>query len=328
MNKSVIIRADGDKNIGLGHLVRCLSLAHMLKDEFENILFISKCITPELKEEIKLSGFNFHEIIEEAEFFALLNPYVIAVLDGYSFDLQYQRQVKTSGAKLVFIDDLHNKEFVADLIINHAPGVKEEDYIAQPFTKFCLGPEYALLRPPFLKRANENKEINKINSVFICFGGADYKNLTEAAARYVLNDQEVTEIKIIIGGANQNITQLQNLANKYSSKIDLAIGLNDTDMVNTMLSSQIAVVPASGILFEVLALKLIPVSGYYIDNQRAIYEGFKKYNAFFDAQNFNINNLDSAFRNAKTCSKEGKSKKDNIIDGLSASRIKKMFLNL
>jgi len=38
MLHKIYIRADGGKEIGLGHLVRCFALALMLKDDFEIFL--------------------------------------------------------------------------------------------------------------------------------------------------------------------------------------------------------------------------------------------------------------------------------------------------
>ena len=42
----------------------------------------------------------------------------IVVLDGYHFDTNYQTKIKQKGCKLVCIDDLHDKHFVADIIIH------------------------------------------------------------------------------------------------------------------------------------------------------------------------------------------------------------------
>jgi UDP-2,4-diacetamido-2,4,6-trideoxy-beta-L-altropyranose hydrolase len=38
-NKKIILRVDGNSNMGLGHIYRGIALAEMLKDEFE-VLFV------------------------------------------------------------------------------------------------------------------------------------------------------------------------------------------------------------------------------------------------------------------------------------------------
>ncbi len=66
--------------------------------------------------------------------FKIFRIAIIVVLDGYHFGTNYQKQIKLKGAKLVCIDDMHDKEFVADLIINHIPRITPQDYNVQPFT--------------------------------------------------------------------------------------------------------------------------------------------------------------------------------------------------
>ena len=149
MINKIYIRVDGNSDIGLGHVTRCIALAHMLKVDYE-IRFYSKFIPDSICNELFSNGIELKKINDEASFLNAIESRQIVVLDGYKFDTEYQRQIKSRGAKLICIDDLHDKKFYADLIINHAPGVKPENYSAQYYTQFCLGPEYALLRPVFL----------------------------------------------------------------------------------------------------------------------------------------------------------------------------------
>ena len=52
MRKKIYFRADGNTDIGFGHVIRCLALADMLKDHFECIFatrFVSKYIIEEIE---------------------------------------------------------------------------------------------------------------------------------------------------------------------------------------------------------------------------------------------------------------------------------------
>jgi spore coat polysaccharide biosynthesis predicted glycosyltransferase SpsG len=51
-NKQVIIRADGNSEIGYGHIFRCLALAQMLNEDFE-CWFYSQNPPTLLKQEIE-----------------------------------------------------------------------------------------------------------------------------------------------------------------------------------------------------------------------------------------------------------------------------------
>ena len=179
MSPKIFFRADGNTHIGLGHLVRCSALAYMLQSYFE-ISFYCKEIPESFEKELVNNSYEVIRIDNEAQFIEQLDHNQIVVLDGYNFNTAYQLEIKAKGNKLVCIDDLHDKEFVADLIINHAPGVKPEDYSAQPHTQFALGLDYALLRPAFLQQALKPRKIEKIETALICFGGSDPKNLTQS----------------------------------------------------------------------------------------------------------------------------------------------------
>ena len=59
--KKIFIRADGSIKKGLGHLIRCLSLANMLKNHFQ-ICFVCKEIPESTLKEIIKSHFFVNKI--------------------------------------------------------------------------------------------------------------------------------------------------------------------------------------------------------------------------------------------------------------------------
>jgi UDP-2,4-diacetamido-2,4,6-trideoxy-beta-L-altropyranose hydrolase len=315
----VFIRADANTEIGLGHIVRCIALAHMLKNEF-CVTFFCNEILEEIQKELVHAGFELHLIHSESEFIDKITPEDIVVLDGYQFDTDYQRKVKQHAAKLICIDDLHDKEFVADLIINHAPRLSPSDYRVQPYTQFALGPEYALLRPAFLKQAKKRRTVEKIDTLLICFGGSDFKNLTQSTLRLVLESGRFKRIIVVTGAAYNHLDSLKLLVNS-NERIRHHHAVKESDMLNLMLGSDAVIVPSSGILLEVLAAGCIAISGYYTDNQYSIYKGFKAADAIIDAGNFNPPSIKAALNNLAVTNKR-------FIDGLSSVRIQKKIKEL
>lgn len=309
---AIFFRVDGSPKIGLGHLMRCIALAHMLKNDF-NITFVCKEISEKIKNELVESDFSLLEI-DESVFFNLIKPKDIVVLDGYHFDTAYQKKIKTKGVKLVCIDDLHNKEFVADLIINHAPGVKSGDYKAQPYTQFALGVEFALLRPIFLEQAKKVRKIVKTETVFICFGGSDYKNFTESTLKIVLQFDEFKKIIVVTGSAYQYSDSINQIVEKDKRVIHYH-AVDEKEMLALMLKTNLAIVPSSGILYEVLSVGCKVISGYYIDNQIGIYEGFLGLKAIIDAKNFETKNL------INSLSKRKNNTSVHVLDGNSSFRV-------
>ena len=321
MKAEIFIRADGNSQIGLGHLIRCMALANMLKNEYE-ITFVPKEIPDKIRAEIHENGFSINEISAEKEFFDQLksgNP--VVVLDGYRFDKKYQQSVKNKGCKLVCLDDIHDREFVADLIINHAPGIGEEDYQTASETTLALGPDYALLRPAFLEAAAQPLSKTKSSVLLICFGGSDSKNLTKIAAEAALNFDPYQKIIIITGSAYEHQETLFPLIKKHEN-VEYHHAVNEHEMVRLMTESDTAIVPSSGILFEVLATGNTAISGMYTENQKKVYSGFKELNAIVDAGTFRPDEISRAIETAD------RHKKKKIIDGKSPERINNLFKKL
>jgi len=319
LKPKVLFRVDGSPEIGLGHLVRCIALAHMLKDDFK-IIFICRDIPDAMLAELDDNCFSHRKIENEDEFFGQLNGNTIVLLDGYHFDIGYQKKIKATGTKLVCIDDLHDKEFVADLIINHAPGIFPQDYQAQPYTQFALGPDYALLRPAFLEQAKKQRTIEKVETVMICFGGSDFKNFTQSILQVVLEFPQFKKIIVVTGSTYKTTDSFKQLI-AGDTRIDHRHALNEQQMLETMLEAELAIVPASGILFEVLAAGCVAITGIYIDNQKLVYENFRNAKHIVDADNF----LNKSLYNAISEVWGGCINQVRFIDGKTAIRVSKLF---
>jgi UDP-2,4-diacetamido-2,4,6-trideoxy-beta-L-altropyranose hydrolase len=283
LKTKIFFRTDGNSQIGFGHLVRCYALAYMLKDYFE-ITFFCKEIPNTIFADLSSNGFICERIENEKEFFDQLTGSTIVVLDGYHFDTNYQKRIKAKDSKLVCIDDLHDKEFVADLIINHAPGIKASVYKAQPYSEFALGLEYTLLRPKFLVQARKQRNIQKIETVLVCFGGSDSKNQTESVLQTLVEFSQFKKIIVVTGEAYHCTESFKRLI-VSDSRIDCHQAINEQQMLEYMLEAELAIVPASGILYEALASGCIVVSGSNIDNQIDIYKGFSSMQLIEETEN-------------------------------------------
>lgn len=329
MQNKVFIRVDGSAEIGLGHLVRCLALSHMLKENF-SIHFFSKKIPDAIVEAIVEQGFQVNKIKTEKDFFTQLSGSEIVILDSYDFDSAYQKRIKEMGSKLVCIDDFHNQYFYADIVINHAPGVTEIDYDSESYTEYLLGPDYALLRPEFLKNTPQKNKIvsDKIKNIFICFGGSDSKNLTSKILSWLPSKHYL--ITIVLGDAYSHQEELNGVIEKRKDlEVIIKKSLSAKEIRNEIENSDLAIVPASGILFEVISIGLLIISGYCVENQMAIYKGFRKKEVFVDANSFTEMSFREAFFNLRKINISTILNNQNkLIDDYIPARINDKFLKL
>ena len=322
----VYIRADGNSEIGLGHVIRSLALAEMLKDDF-NCIFATRFLTDYINAE---AGKVFEKIIKLPEteehfdaFLSILSGDEIVVLDNYFFYTDYQQTIKNKGCKLVCIDDIHDKHFVADMVINHAPYVLKSDYSTESFTKCLLGTKYALIRTPFSHLAKQPKKYNGPNNAFVCFGGSDYNNITLRVVERLLSFEYVKIISVVTGGAYKHKDELQMLINQYPNRILSYSNIAAKQVVDILTMSDFAVVPCSSILWECMAAKLPVVTGYYVDNQKKISDYFVDKDIGCVVGNFNENLFDE--KDITGLSQKNTDTVANYIDGNSGNRVKNEF---
>jgi len=281
----IYIRADGNSHIGHGHIVRCLSLAQMLKKKFSPV-FITQDPSEVLKKQILKICPELMVLPRENNYLleagALSQKFAagdFVVLDGYHFNARYREILLHNKPKLVLIDDLHQGFLHADAIINQGLSASAAQYSFAPGTKLCLGPRYALLREPFRKAAKAKRASSAFGSVFINFGGADPKNLTLQALLHCEKMPQIKNIAIVIGGDYRYEADLKKaIAGRATGKtIELFQNLDASAMLKLMRRSALAVCSASGVASEYACvgglLFLIPAAR----NQEPVYDAFIKF---------------------------------------------------
>lgn len=258
--RKIYFRADASASIGYGHFIRTLALADMLKDDFDCTFFTTSPSSYQIEEMGKVC--KYIALTEETkfeDFINLLNGDEIVVLDNYFFTTEYQRTIMAKGCKLVCVDDLHNRHFVSDVVLNPAL-LSISKYDIEPYTKLCLGLEYALLRKPFIK---QGKDVEKVYGRWLlAFGGSDFDNMTEKYLSFLQGDSRVKEVTVIVGDAYKYYDNLKNY-----TKASIYKNLTAEEMSIKMRQAEYAVLPSSTISIEALASGCKVANGYFVDNQ-------------------------------------------------------------
>jgi UDP-2,4-diacetamido-2,4,6-trideoxy-beta-L-altropyranose hydrolase len=303
MKHKIVFRADAGQNIGYGHFIRSLALADMLKDDFD-VSLASVNPTDYQKNELSnvcpLVSLNSETHFED--FLSMLQGNEIVVLDNYFFTTDYQREIKAKGCKLVCIDDMHDKHYLADMLINH--GIDNPAlFSAEPYTRLCLGLEWALLRRPFIEASLKNrnkKPRNVIENVAVSFGGVDPYHLTDRIINMFLSEPNILQIDAIVG--KEYHPQIENNTGK---SIVFRRAISAQEVADLFSNCDLAVLSASTVCIEALACGASVAAGYYVDNQKEFYE-YLKANRFVygldsltELQILDIHNISSWKTNAQ-----------------------------
>lgn len=254
----IILRADGDSQIGLGHIFRVMAFSAFLKEEF-NCVFCIQDPSESIKSaiinaacELIVLPYNTKSGPNLAnEILPLLDKDDIVILDGYHFDFYYQNKIKeVIGCKILSIDDIYKTRFVSDVVLNHIGGITVDKYQISPATELYLGPEHAILRKEFYLATNRKKERLLEQNLFINFGGADPQNHTLKILNEIKGElNSFSHVFVVVGGAYAFTKELESFCISNPNVV-LQSSLSVTEMLLTMQKATVAICSASTIAYE------------------------------------------------------------------------------
>jgi UDP-2,4-diacetamido-2,4,6-trideoxy-beta-L-altropyranose hydrolase len=338
--RSVVFRVDGNKKIGLGHVVRCIALAEMLGNDFK-ITFVMQQPDETILNQVREVASRVFILPEETDykkdflnFSSVLNSPDFVVLDGYNFKEEYQKDLKPFTGKTLLVDDLGDHHIYADIVINHSCGIENKDYNKEAHTQLFLGNQYALLRKEFLQYA-QKPPVEKHNGVvLIGMGGADPNNITRNVLELCKDVKEVKSLIILVGAAYTQLNTIQEIIHKNPDlNIRIHQNLPSIEVAELIEESEVVICPSSSFSMEVCAVKCGLITGYTFDNQKKLYEGITSSGcgyAIGDINELNASAISSALKevlSVKGFSQAQLRAQQKFIDGLSGERIRAIFNN-
>jgi UDP-2,4-diacetamido-2,4,6-trideoxy-beta-L-altropyranose hydrolase len=298
--QKIYIRVDAGPNIGHGHFVRCVSLAKIIEKKYK-ICFSCIQISEIMQKELSNLKYTLFKLKNENEFLNNVCTNDIVIVDHNEINSDYLREIKSKTFKLISIDDLHDKFFYSDLIINHTPGITKKDYKCTNETTLALGPKFSLLRASFINAANNTREISSIKTALICFGGSDEYNFNYKAAEVLVKSNKFELINIVIGSDYKYKNQILEFS-KHNSNVIVRFNINENEMCNLMLNTDLSIIPASSLLLESISCGMMCIICAYVNNQKLLHDYMiDKLNvpSFSDGLTPNFEKLKSIIENKK-----------------------------
>ena len=170
--KKIMFRTVGKRQLGMGHVYRCLTLAYKLTGH--DISFVVSSDSDLGIAKIQESNFPVKSVDDEAAFEEILmkeKPDIL-VNDILDTSTEYMQMVSKYAKRVVNFEDVGSGAKYADAVINalYEKGEKlHNEYYGSKY--FCIRDEFLEEHP---------KEFSdKVENMLIIFGGADPSNLTE-----------------------------------------------------------------------------------------------------------------------------------------------------
>ena len=211
------------KQLGLGHIYRCINLAdhlkphknHFLVDDYKGV----KKIFQEngyrdislLKKPIDLN-YDIRKTIE----YIVKNNIDIVIVDKYCINPQYLSELN-KFAKTVIISDLKNIEYPSNLVVNGFIGFKNKIIKNRYGTRCLLGPSYQILNENFTKKKPSKKEY----TLLATFGGLDENNIVEILLSSLAKYLKKIKIKIILGPVTIKSKKIKTLEKYYGKYVKI-----------------------------------------------------------------------------------------------------------
>lgn len=266
----ILFRADGNSQIGTGHIMRCLSLADAFRERGIPAAFVTAepYMRPLIQErgyECAVLGSTYDRMEEELP---MLLPLLEAkrpscvILDSYFVTPEYMNTLRAETT-LVYVDDLNAFDYPADLVVNYNLYGNAVHY---PSNKaYLLGPRYAPLREQFRNLA-PRKAREQVEQILISTGGTDQYHVALRCVEYLLEHPPLpdTVYHIVLGAMNQDSERIRQLAAKAPYVVPHR---QVADMCGLMLQCDMAVSAAGTTLYELCACGLPSVTYILADNQ-------------------------------------------------------------
>lgn len=306
----IVIRADGGREIGMGHIMRTLVLAKKLEYDNEVLYVCAYDINDVSKYEsgiskIKENGFSVVKINNNNINYGLIEVQNkinadVLITDSYNVDEDYfdlmNKYFKFTG----YIDDVNACKINVDFLINQNINAKYLKYktVSKVNRKLFLGTDYCMLREEFQNK-RRNKISEKVNNVLITVGGSDNSQLTID----IINEISFCDLKfnVVIGSAftEELVRKLEDISKKYKN-INLCRNANMSLLMN---DSDIAISACGSTLYELSAIGVPTIGITLAENQLALAQTMESKGLIILANKGicrckdDINNLKNKFRN-------------------------------
>ena len=290
---------DASLEIGTGHVMRCLTLAHALSERGAQCRFVCRELPGHLFDDIRLRGYEVFVLPAPSAGLSLpATPVHVSwlgvpatidaqqtrealgegvdwlVVDHYALDVNWESKLRSFCRRLLVIDDLADRSHLADLLLDQNLGRIAADYDAllPAGCRRLIGPTYALLRPDFAAcRAHSlaRRQGGGLHQLLVSMGGVDKYNATGAVLELLPQCLLPADCHVVVvlgpHAPWRSSVEIQVAGLPWSAQLCVAV----SDMAKLIANSDLAIGGAGASAWERCCLGLPTLTAVLAANQRA-----------------------------------------------------------
>lgn len=295
----VVFRTDASIAIGSGHVMRCLTLANVLRDRGAAVLFVCREHEGHQIDYIRRQGFlaSGLPVIERLAAPAAMHHHWLGakpagdenatrdamvrtgfgkadwvIVDHYALDASWESPMRGAGSRIMVIDDIADRAHDCDVLLDQnlvAAYVARYDKLVPQGAAKLLGPRYALLQPEYaIARDCIPIRSSPPRRVLIYFGATDSGNLTGLTLKTFLSlERGDIQLDVIIGQINRHRAALHELA---YGQTNVTLHEQLHSLAELMIRADLAIGAGGATSWERLCMRLPSLVVILAENQRSI----------------------------------------------------------
>lgn len=251
---TLLLRSDANPQVGAGHVMRALALAHAWQDEGGKVAHRGRCDLPGLSE--RLASADIGRGPAHADWVAI---------DGYGFDSAESRVARSAGARVLVLDDTsHREAYDADLLLNQNPHADPAMYADKTGAALLLGPRFALLRKEFwADPVQAGGTRASVEQVLVSLGGSAETAPLAGPIVDAVRRACPRAMVAVIGGAAENLVPVPDPARVRACR-------DATDVASLMWQADLAISAAGSTCWELARCGVPMIVAAVASNQRPV----------------------------------------------------------
>lgn len=322
---------EASRQIGGGHVMRCLALAHEMDRQGAKVQFAVNDEARTIAPLLQRTTFPVAGVAARNA-----GPHIwsdqpdIVVFDSYEIDARIERAFKRESTRILVIDDLADRPHDCDLLIDSSWGRSAADYshLVPAHTLVLTGPEFALLRPEFAAKRplalRRRLQGGPPRRVLVSLGLTDVGGITGRIVTSLLDALGNMYCDVIIGETAASRAPLEQIAGVDRRVI---LHTDPSDVAELMTNADLAIGAGGTTTWERCCLGLPTIIVVLAGNQSHVASALEKTGAAVTIQGVRDADLrqlstaftalveDSAAREAMTNASA------KLVDGIGTHRV-------